>query len=68
MRFEDVEYHMWPPAGMRSGTRSGVLAIHLPTGVSVIVTSESSPQRRRKLAEERLAILVSEAEIGLWSR
>lgn len=58
MRHEEIEIRAWPP-GRYDG--KAVLALHLPTGVAVVVGSESSRERNQKLAVERVGLLLAEA-------
>lgn len=66
----DIEIRAWPP-GSAYSSRSGaaVMALHKPTGVAVIASSEPTRERNQKLAVERVELLLTEAiSPGGWSR
>ena len=66
MKHEEIEIRAWPP-GRYDG--NAVLAIHLPTGVAVVCSSERNRERNQKLAVERLGLLLAEAvSPGGWVR
>jgi len=63
----DIEIRAWPPGSIR--TSNAILALHIPTGVAVVVRSESNRERNQKLAVERLDLLLREATSpGGWQR
>lgn len=66
MNYEDLEIRMWPSS---SGTTRAVIALHVPTGVAVVVGSEQSRQRNQDLAVERVQLLLAESNSpGGWIR
>jgi hypothetical protein len=51
----DIEIRAWPPGNYSS---SGVIALHVPTGVAVVVRSEPNRERNQRLAVERVHMLI----------
>lgn len=64
MSIDDIEYHRWPPnpstGGQSAGPRhTGIIAVHVPTGIAVVVISERSQMTDKRLATEKLVQLIS---------
>jgi hypothetical protein len=69
MNYQEIEIRAWPPGSAFSSGSRAVLALHMPTGVAVVVSSEPNRERNQKLAVERLQLLLSEAvSPGGWTR
>jgi len=67
MNHQDIDIRAWPPGAI--STSKAVHALHRPTGVAVVASSEPSRERNQKLAVERLELLLSEATSpGMWNR
>lgn len=70
----DIEFHAWPPrkiGGQQVGRiHFGVLAVHKPSGLAVVVDSERSQVGNQRLAVERISALTDAAGvvIGDWQR
>lgn len=61
-----IEIRAWPPGAI--ATSKAVHVLHRPTGVAVVVGSESSRGRNQDLACERVKLLLTEATSpGMWS-
>ena len=64
MRDEDLSWHAWPavtrsPGGQHiTRTETGVLLVHVPTGIAVVKTSERSLLQNRKRALAQLRDLL----------
>lgn len=56
MNILDIEVRAWPLGRYDS---KAVLVIHLPTGVAVVVGSDSNRERNQKLAIERIGLLLA---------
>ncbi len=68
--FREIEIRAWPPGSAYSPRSSAaVLALHTPTGVAVVASSEPTRERNQKLAVERVKLLLTEATSpGGWTR
>lgn len=63
-QLDKCEYHSWPIRHLGGGQRTGrvatgVLIVHQPTGAAVAVNSERSQLSNRRLAEERIRLLLA---------
>ena len=59
----DIELHAWPQHGRSGGQHTnrmscGVLALHKPTGLAVVSTSERSQLSNKNAAITRLRVMV----------
>lgn len=69
VNYKEIEIRAWPPGSAYSSGSRAVLAIHMPTGVAVVASSEPTRERNQKLAVERVQLLLSESvSPGGWSR
>lgn len=64
MIIDDIEFHRWPPnpstGGQSAGPRhTGIIAVHVPAGVAVVVVSERSQMTDKRLATEKLVQLIN---------
>lgn len=59
---KDLEFHAWPQrqdgGGQHVGRFGGVLLIHQPTGIAVVVTEHRSQLSNRQTALDRLRGLI----------
>ena len=70
LREDDVTYEAWPRrdrGGQQVGVRGGgIIAIHVPTGIAIVVDDQRSQHANRIFALARLTVLVADLVADEW--